>query len=82
MSSLVSIEDLTVRYGRAVGVSGLNLAISSGEAVGLLGANGAGKSSTVRALLGMVKPATGKVSLFGMAPGSVAAVLRPSNAAN
>jgi ABC-2 type transport system ATP-binding protein len=42
----------------------------AGESVGLLGANGAGKSSTLKALLGMLRPSGGEIKILGGKPGS------------
>ena len=58
------IEELEVRYGSHVALHGVTLGFESG-ALGLLGPNGAGKSSLLRALLGFVKPARGRVTVLG-----------------
>jgi branched-chain amino acid transport system ATP-binding protein len=57
------VEDLEVRYGQAVAVSGVDLKVSPGSVVALLGANGAGKSSFGRACAGLVRPAKGSIFL-------------------
>ena len=49
---------------------GLTLTVDSGEIVGFLGPNGAGKSSTLKALMGFVKPDAGSATLFGLSAGS------------
>lgn len=59
------VENLSVVYGGFTAVSGVDLEFESG-ALGLLGPNGAGKSSLLRALLGFVRPATGRVSVLGL----------------
>jgi ABC-2 type transport system ATP-binding protein len=58
------------RTGQGVvrAVRGVDIAIASGETVALLGPNGAGKSTTIDMLLGLSRPDTGTVSVFGMAP--------------
>ncbi|MGY1857614.1 ABC transporter ATP-binding protein [Modestobacter sp. SYSU DS0290] len=66
----LEIEGLTVRYGGAVAVDGLDLRIGAGETVALLGPNGAGKSSIVNAALGLFRPAAGTVRLLGREPGA------------
>ena len=61
------VEDLCVRYGAHTALEGVTLTFESG-ALGLLGPNGAGKSSLLRALLGFVRPASGRVSVLGASP--------------
>jgi ABC-2 type transport system ATP-binding protein len=63
----LEISGLTVRYGGATAVDGLDLCIPRGETVALLGPNGAGKSTTVNAVLGLV-PHTGAIRVLGRAP--------------
>jgi len=55
-------------YGMVEALRGLDLTIGSGELVALLGANGAGKTTAVRTLLGLSKPASGQVRVFGGDP--------------
>jgi branched-chain amino acid transport system ATP-binding protein len=57
----LEVRELDVRYGRVHAVRGVSLRVGSGEVVAVLGANGAGKSSLLRALLGLVRPAGGRV---------------------
>lgn len=52
-------------------VSGLTLKIKSGEIFGLLGPNGSGKSTTIKMILGLLKPDKGSVSLFGESPDKI-----------
>jgi branched-chain amino acid transport system ATP-binding protein len=56
------VEDLWVRYGQAVAVSGVSLSVPRGDWVCLIGPNGAGKTSLVRAILGL-QNSIGRVSL-------------------
>lgn len=70
------IEQLQVRYGRNIAVDSLSLQLKRGEALGLLGANGAGKTSTLRSLMGMMKPSGGSVRVLGGKPGSTAVLKR------
>ena len=62
---LISIEDLTVRYGEIEALRGLSMSVETGEVVTLLGANGAGKSTTLRTISGLLKPAAGDVKFDG-----------------
>ena len=57
--------NLSVSYGRIKALQEMSLDIEAGEIVAVLGANGAGKSSLLKALQGMVQPATGQVRLKG-----------------
>jgi branched-chain amino acid transport system ATP-binding protein len=59
------IEDLSVRYGDAVALSGVSFRVEAGHVLALLGANGAGKSSLARAVSGLVRPSGGSVVLAG-----------------
>ncbi len=54
-------------------VDGLDLAVQRGETFGLLGPNGSGKSTTIKMILGLLSPSSGKVELFGLPPRTVAA---------
>jgi ABC-2 type transport system ATP-binding protein len=57
---------LTKRYANEVlAVDGVDLRVARGEIYGFLGLNGAGKSTTIRMLLGMVRPTAGQARLFG-----------------
>ena len=61
MSNILEIRDLQVRYGGIEAVKGISFDVPEGEIVTLIGANGAGKSSTLRAISGLVKPASGSI---------------------
>jgi ABC-2 type transport system ATP-binding protein len=65
-SSILTVRDLTVRYGRHVAVASLSLEVRPGEVYGLLGPNGAGKSSTLAAVAGDLTPAGGEVLVDGL----------------
>lgn len=74
--STLDVSDLEVRYGFRVAVECVSFRVSSGECLGLLGVNGAGKTSTLGAVLGMLKPSQGRVSVFGGRTGTPAAFRR------
>ncbi len=61
----LSIESLTIDYGERRAVDSLSLALRPGEIYGLLGSNGAGKSSTIKSIVGLVRPRSGRVRVFG-----------------
>jgi ABC-2 type transport system ATP-binding protein len=61
----VSVRGLTVRFGSHTAVDGLDLDVRPGEVLGLLGANGAGKTTTIRALVTLLPPTSGTISVFG-----------------
>ena len=56
---------MSVSYGSVPAVDNVSIEIGEGEAVGLLGANGAGKSTTLRAISGLVRLTSGKITFFG-----------------
>ncbi len=56
---------LAKKYGEAVAVNGLNLAVMPGEIYGLLGPNGSGKSTTLRMLTGILAPTSGTAEICG-----------------
>ncbi|MFI5958912.1 ABC transporter ATP-binding protein [Cryptosporangium sp. NPDC051539] len=64
MSSLLEIQDLTVRYGAVVAVDDVSLDITAGTLVGLIGPNGAGKTTLIDAVCGFC-PSRGRVTLGG-----------------
>ncbi|WP_234124412.1 ABC transporter ATP-binding protein [Clostridium hydrogenum] len=63
--SVIEIKDLTKSYGKARGISNVNLSIEQGEIFGFIGPNGAGKSTTIRTLLGLIHPTSGSATIFG-----------------
>ena len=65
MKNVIEIEHLTKKYGKARGITDLNLTVKEGDIFGFIGPNGAGKSTTIRLLLGLISPTSGKVSIFG-----------------
>jgi ABC-2 type transport system ATP-binding protein len=59
------IDGLSVVYGERRAVERLTLEVRPGEIYGLLGSNGAGKSSTIKTVVGLVRPAGGRIRVFG-----------------
>jgi ABC-2 type transport system ATP-binding protein len=68
MTSLASAIDVTRRYGDELALAGVTLEIQPGDLIGLLGPNGAGKSTLVNLLVGLRRPSSGTVTLFGGDP--------------
>jgi ABC-2 type transport system ATP-binding protein len=68
----IELEGLTKTFSAPKGpvraVRGIDISIERGETVALLGPNGAGKSTTIDMLLGLMRPDSGTVSLFGRSP--------------
>ena len=64
MKHLLEIKGLTARYGQITALSDVSLTVDGGEAVALLGANGAGKSTLMKSIMGILRPAEGRV-VFG-----------------
>jgi ABC-type multidrug transport system ATPase subunit len=62
---VIRTEGLTKRYGKITVVHDLNLDVRQGDRYGFLGPNGSGKSTTVRMLLGLVFPSSGRIELIG-----------------
>ncbi|HEY8991181.1 MAG TPA: ABC transporter ATP-binding protein [Luteolibacter sp.] len=63
---MLEVENLHVAYGAIKALHGVSLKVPKGSIVTLIGANGAGKSTTLRALSGLVKPATGTIRYDGI----------------
>ncbi len=67
MGSLLTVTDIHAFYGRAHILHGVTFAMTRGEVVALVGRNGAGKSTTMKAVMGLVPPASGAVAFDGQA---------------
>jgi branched-chain amino acid transport system ATP-binding protein len=64
---LVLVEDVHTYYGKSHILHGVSLHVGPGEVVGLLGRNGVGKSTTLKTIMGLVRPSHGAVLLDGNA---------------
>lgn len=62
---MLEVRDLHVNYGAIRAIHGISLRVSRGEIVTLIGSNGAGKTTTLRAISGLVRPASGAVEYEG-----------------
>jgi len=65
MEPLVAVEDVHTYYGKSHILHGVSLHVDRGEVVGLLGRNGVGKSTTLKTIMGLVRPSEGQVRLAG-----------------
>ncbi|MEO7085952.1 MAG: ABC transporter ATP-binding protein [Gemmatimonadaceae bacterium] len=78
----LDLRHLTKRFGSVTAVNDLSLELESGEIVAFLGPNGAGKTTTIDMLLGLARPDSGSVSVYGKTPaeaiarGEVSAVMQ------
>lgn len=63
---VISTSRLTKAFGRLVAVNDLHLEVMRGDVFGFLGPNGSGKTTTIRMLLGLIRPTAGRVVIFGM----------------
>ena len=70
---VAELRDVTKRYGSITALERLSLDLETGRVTALLGPNGAGKTTVVRLLLGLTRPSSGTVRLFGSDPADAAA---------
>ena len=64
--SVIATERLTKRYGHRMGIEELDVSVPDGAVFGFLGPNGSGKTTTIRVLLGLLKPSEGAARIFGL----------------
>jgi ABC-2 type transport system ATP-binding protein len=63
--SLITIEGLSKSYKTVIALESLDLSVRRGEVLGLLGPNGSGKTTTLRLLLGLLRPTSGRARIGG-----------------
>jgi branched-chain amino acid transport system ATP-binding protein len=63
--NLLSLHNIKAAYGSVVAVRDVSLVLDEGEAIALVGSNGAGKSSTLKAIMGLLPLAGGRIVLRG-----------------
>ena len=73
---MLSLEALETRYGSVAALKGISIEVGAGEIVGVLGPNGAGKTTTLLTVIGLLKPAAGRIrfldrDIAGLAPDRV-----------
>lgn len=62
---MIEYRDFTKRYGEILAVDGVSLTVAPGETLGCIGPNGSGKTTTLKALVGLVRPTSGTVRVAG-----------------
>ena len=62
---IIEAQDLKKSFGKKQAIKGVSFEIPAGQRVGLLGPNGAGKTTTINMMLGLLRPTSGDVTLFG-----------------
>ena len=65
MSSLLSVSDLTKKYGGFTALKDLSFELESGHITGLLGPNGSGKTTLIKIICGLLQPTKGTVTVNG-----------------
>ncbi|MBM3453026.1 MAG: ABC transporter ATP-binding protein [Bacteroidetes bacterium] len=63
--SVLHVKNLSKKFGNFEAVKDVSFTVNKGDVFGFLGPNGAGKSTTIRCLLSLIKPNSGKIELFG-----------------
>jgi len=65
---IISLKNITVRFGEAVALEHVHLSVHEGEIVSIVGPNGGGKTTLLKTILGIVKPHTGSIGVLGHTP--------------
>jgi ABC-2 type transport system ATP-binding protein len=65
MSSIIAVKNLTRRFGDFVAVDHISFEVEQGQVIGYLGPNGSGKTTTIRMLLGLLRPSEGTAHVLG-----------------
>lgn len=65
MNDVIKIDNLKKSYGDIVAVNGVSYSVARGEMFGLVGPDGAGKTTTIRMLIGLLKPDSGNAKILG-----------------
>ncbi|MDI3547964.1 MAG: zinc transport system ATP-binding protein [Halanaerobiales bacterium] len=61
----IEVKDVSVYYGNLCAIRDVNLNVKEKEFLGIIGPNGAGKSTLLKVILGLIKPVSGEVRIFG-----------------
>ena len=74
--SAIELSSLSKFYGNQCGIDSVSFAVKKGEIFGFIGPNGSGKSTTIRTLLGLLSPTSGKATIMGMDISTEGAMIR------
>jgi ABC-2 type transport system ATP-binding protein len=66
VDNAITLTSLTKSYGKARGITDVDLEVRSGEVFGFLGPNGAGKTTTIRTMLDLIRPTSGTATVLGL----------------
>ncbi len=66
MAPIIETDKLSKAYGPHRGIIDVDLGVNEGEIFGFLGPNGAGKTTTIRVLLDLIRPTSGRATVFGI----------------
>ena len=68
METVIQIKTLSVYYGSICALEDVNMDVARGEFLAIIGPNGGGKSTLLKAILGLIKPSKGSITVAGQAP--------------
>lgn len=66
MHDIITVNNMTKDYGEGKGIFGFDFSVKQGEVFGIVGTNGSGKTTTLRHLMGFLKPDSGSCSIMGL----------------
>ncbi len=69
---MLTLENIKAGYGHIMALKGISLKVPEGSIVSLIGANGAGKSTTMKTIMGIIKPQEGTITFEGLSIGGKA----------
>jgi phospholipid/cholesterol/gamma-HCH transport system ATP-binding protein len=64
-SSAITVDAITVQYGRRTVLDGVSVSVAPGEIRVILGTSGCGKTTLLKAMIGLLQPVRGRVTIFG-----------------
>lgn len=74
--AIISVQDLTKKFGNFTAVDGVTFDVQRGEIFGFIGPNGSGKTTSIRMMLGLLKPTEGEVEVLGIDSSTQAHAIR------